>query len=254
MTEQEMRVLVPQTLRKMEQEHGVRVLFAAEAGSRSRGTATDRSDFDVRFIYIRPRADYLRLEGVRDVLELPVDDIWDLSGWDLHKTLRLLHSGNTQIWEWMNSPIVYWDEGFAQRFRHLLAQYFSARSMANYYLNMAQIHLKRAQGDSVKVKLYLFTAQYLMAARYVLEHRGFPPMDFRELTAPMPEPFRSEVAQLLQQKLTRPDQPVAEPREGLYDFLAREIETVRTGIRELPAEATPDWKALNDFFLKELQN
>ena len=228
------------------------MLYAAEAGSRARGIASEHSDFDVRFIYIRPREDYLRLEEVRDVLELPVDEVWDLSGWDLSKTLRLLHGGNTQIFEWLNSPIVYWDRDFSDRFRYLLDRYFSPKTMAHYYLNVGQSHMKRAQGSEVKVKVYLYIAQYLLGAKYVLEHRAFPPMDFRTLIGSLPTPVREEVEALLRQKLHHPEQPLTQPREALYDYFAREAEQLKQEIFALPGEEHPGWEALNRFFLTEL--
>lgn len=253
MTEQEMRVLVPEELARLEREHGIRVLYAVEAGSRARGIASEHSDFDVRFLYIRPREDYLRLEGLRDVLEIPVDEVWDLAGWDLSKTLRLLHGGNTQIFEWMHSPIVYWDQGFADRFRHLLEQYFSARTMAHYYLNVALGNMKRAQGDQVKVKVYLYIAQYMLDAKYVLEQKKFPPMDFRTLISDLPDSVQEAVEELLRQKLEQPDQLLTAPREDVYDYFAREAERLQEQLRELPGEVSPGWEDLNRFFLEELK-
>ena len=97
MTQQEMMLLVPRKLKEIEKEYGVRVLYAVESGSRAWGTHGPQSDYDVRFIYIRPREDYLRLEQPRDVLEFPIDDGWDMAGWDLRKTLQLLHNANSQI-------------------------------------------------------------------------------------------------------------------------------------------------------------
>lgn len=87
MTEQEMRILVPQKLREIEETEQVTVLYAVESGSRTWDFASPDSDFDVRFIYMRQRKDYLRLETVRDVLEYPIDDTWDVSGWDVKKAL-----------------------------------------------------------------------------------------------------------------------------------------------------------------------
>lgn len=253
MTEQDMRTLVPQRLRALEREQGIRVLFAVEAGSRARGIASGDSDFDVRFLYIRPREDYLRLEGIRDVVEQPVDDIWDLAGWDLSKTLRLLHSGNPQIWEWLHSPIVYWDWDFRERFLPLMEQYFSRRTMAAYYLNVARSHLKRVQGDQVKLKLYLYDVQYLMGAEYVLDHGAFPPMDFRELTAPLPEPFHGEIAQLLRQKLDHPDQPLTHRHPALEEYFEQALQRLEARLQQLPREISPGWDALNRFFLAQLE-
>ena len=253
MTEQEMRLLVPQRLTELEAEQGIRVLLAVEAGSRARGIASPVSDFDVRFLYVRPKEDYLRLEGIRDVVEQPVDDTWDLAGWDISKTLRLLHSGNTQIWEWLHSPTVYWDRDFRERFLDLMEGQFSRRTMAAYYLNVTRAHLKRAQGDSIKVKLYLYIAQYLMAAKYVLDQGRFPPMDFRQLVTPLPEPFHSEVLQLLRQKLEHPEEPLTDRREDLLVYLEQETETAEQQLRQLPREVARGWEELNSFFLELLE-
>ena len=37
---------------------------------------------------------YLNLERQRDVIEKPIDDLLDVSGWDLDKTLKLLRKSN----------------------------------------------------------------------------------------------------------------------------------------------------------------
>ena len=59
-------------------------------GSRCWGFASSDSDYDIRFIYVRQLKDYLSIDPVRDVIEEPVDELWDLNGWDLGKALRLM--------------------------------------------------------------------------------------------------------------------------------------------------------------------
>ena len=54
-----------------------------ESGSRAWGFASADSDYDVRFLYVRPARWYLRLGKTRGVLEYPVDEVWDVNGWDL---------------------------------------------------------------------------------------------------------------------------------------------------------------------------
>lgn len=72
-------------LRRIEEEENIKILLAVESGSRAWGFASPDSDYDVRFIYIRRMEDYLKLEKVQDVIELPMDDVLDMNGWDLQK-------------------------------------------------------------------------------------------------------------------------------------------------------------------------
>lgn len=80
-----MRKKIQIQLRRIEEEENIKILLAVESGSRAWGFASPDSDYDVRFIYIRRMEDYLKLEKVRDVIELPMDDVLDMNGWDLQK-------------------------------------------------------------------------------------------------------------------------------------------------------------------------
>jgi predicted nucleotidyltransferase len=91
----------------MEKKENVRVILEVESGSRAWGFASPDSDYDVRFIYVRPKDFYLKLEKTRDVIEWQLDETLDINGWDLQKALRLLHISNPTLFEWNNSPIIY---------------------------------------------------------------------------------------------------------------------------------------------------
>lgn len=80
-----MRKKIQTQLRRIEEEENIKILLAVESGSRAWGFASPDSDYDVRFIYIRRMEDYLKLEKVQDVIELPMDDVLDMNGWDLQK-------------------------------------------------------------------------------------------------------------------------------------------------------------------------
>ena len=125
-----MRKKIQTQLRRIEEEESIKILLAVESGSRAWGFASPDSDYDVRFIYIRRMEDYLKLEKVRDVIELPMDDVLDMNGWDLQKTLRLLYKSNPTLFEWFSSPIVYQETEFADKFRDLMIQYFSSKKNA----------------------------------------------------------------------------------------------------------------------------
>src|SRR5580698_9021306 len=116
---------VRDVLAQLEAERQVRVLFACESGSRAWGFASRDSDYDVRFLYVHRRDWYLSVEARRDVIELPIAEDLDVSGWDLRKALRLLRKSNPPLLEWLKSPVVYrHDPVFAVEFGALAAEFY----------------------------------------------------------------------------------------------------------------------------------
>ena len=112
----EKRETIQRELKKIEQEKGVKILHAAESGSRAWGFASPDSDYDVRFVYVRPMADYLRINPPRDVIEWQLDEVLDINGWDLQKAMRQIANGNPTPFEWDGSPhCLSYDPGMAGR-------------------------------------------------------------------------------------------------------------------------------------------
>lgn len=181
----------PQTRRKLiemiaglEREHGVRILYACESGSRAWGFPSPNSDFDGRFIYAHPRDWYFSLEEERDVIEIPTDGILDLGGWDLRKTLRLVMKSNPVIWEWLQSPIVYKniDPGLMKNFWQVIEPWYSPITACHHYLALCQGTIKaELTGEKVKIKKYFYMLRPILAALWVAELQTIPPMEFEPL-------------------------------------------------------------------------
>lgn len=253
MTQEQMNLLVPEKLRSLETSCGIRIVYAAESGSRACGTASPESDFDVRFIYIRRQEDYLRLERTSDVLEFPISDGWDLVGWDLSKLLRLLQNSNPQLYEWLGSPVVYIDDGFSRRLRPLLEHYYSQKTFTMHYLNQMGGRLRRAlQSDPTSVKHYLYAFQYLLATRWCMERCSPPPVRLEELAVLLPEEYREDLQALLRHKISFPNQPLIPRQERLDAFLTAEKTILSHQAALIPPEAGKGWEPLNKFFLQEL--
>lgn len=102
------------TLAEIEKLHNVKILYACESGSRAWGFPSPDSDYDARYLYIRPLESYLKLFPERDVIEGPIDEVKDFVGWDLQKALKLLMKGNAPLIEWVRSPIVYKDNRYLE--------------------------------------------------------------------------------------------------------------------------------------------
>ena len=95
--EQKIYDIVRANLLKIEAEHDVSILFCIESGSRAWGFESIDSDYDIRFIYAHKMNWYLNILPKRDVIEYPVKDGFDYSGWDLRKTMFLLNKSNPLV-------------------------------------------------------------------------------------------------------------------------------------------------------------
>lgn len=255
MTQEEMNLLVPQKLKEIEASHGVKALYSAESGSRAWGFASPDSDFDVRFIYIRPRNDYLRLNEIRDVIEMPIDDTWDVSGWDLQKALRLLWKSNPTIYEWMQSRIRYLDSDFDRRMAPLLREYFSKKSMMYHYYHMAGNNMRTFLKDkeAVKPKKYFYALRPILACRWILENNSAPPILYSDLVdAQLPASLRNVNEELLDMKKSLPEGAEIKPLKAVDDFLNDQAEALGNALRGMPDYKPKSWDALNQFFLSEL--
>lgn len=247
--------IIKEKLREIEKQENIRILLAVESGSRAWGFASPDSDYDVRFIYVRQVEDYLKLETVRDVIEYPIDDMLDINGWDLQKTLKLLHKSNPTLFEWFSSPIIYMETEFADQFRKIMANYFSSKRSLYHYISMAEgnyrEYLKR---DMVRAKKYFYVLRPILACRWILEKGTHPPMLFSELMASqLPERLRDDVNRLLELKMNSPEVREIPRIEKLNEYMDSSIDEIKNILQSMEEIKTPDWQELNDMFLRELE-
>ena len=106
MNENEISLSIKEKLTQIEQRENIRILYACESGSRDWGFASFNSDYDVRFIFVRPVEDYLRVEELPDYIDAELNEVYDINGWDLKKFFKQLYKSNPVLFEWANSPIV----------------------------------------------------------------------------------------------------------------------------------------------------
>lgn len=178
----DIRARVLSELADIERRHDVRVLFACESGSRGWGFASPDSDYDVRFVYVHRPVWYLSVEPQRDVIEVPISDELDVGGWELRKALQLMHRSNPTLLEWLASPIVYReDPDAARRMRTLAPTFFGAQGRWHYLSMAAKNFRGYLQGETVRLKKYLYVLRPLLAAQWIDAGRGMPPMRFADL-------------------------------------------------------------------------
>ncbi|MBW7981675.1 nucleotidyltransferase domain-containing protein [Enterobacillus tribolii] len=227
-----MRTRVTETLRILEQEHKVRVLYACESGSRGWGFASPDSDYDVRFIYVHQPEWYLRVDAPRDVIEMPIDDELDVCGWELRKTLGLLKRANPTLMEWLDSPVVYQQENeTAAALKALAPAYFSGPRARYHYLSMARKNFRGyLQGEQVRLKKYFYVLRPLLAVRWIEAGKGVPPMRFDSLMAgTVTDPaLRAEIDDLLALKRRSGEAQYGVRRERIHAFILDALEETRS--------------------------
>jgi uncharacterized protein len=168
------------------------------------GFPSANSDFDVRFIYIRPVEWYLSIDEKRDVIEHPVKEQLDINGWDLKKALQLLRKTNPPLLEWLGSPIIYIEKySVAEKMRQLAKEYYSPSACLYHYLHMAQGNFREhLRGDIVWVKKYFYVLRPILAMKWIEEGLGIVPTDFKVVLEKLalPVELKVAVAKLLESK------------------------------------------------------
>lgn len=215
-------------LNQLEKEEDIQLLFACESGSRAWGFESTDSDYDVRFVYARPRDWYLTIDEGRDVIERPIDDAIDLSGWDIRKALKLLRKSNPPLLEWLQSPILYRENPKVfQWLKDEMKESYSPISCLYHYLHMAQGNFRDyLRREDVRVKKYFYVLRPVLACLWIEQERGPVPMEFDILFKELvPEgALHREISTLLLRKRKGEELDKGPVIPVINEFLESEIE------------------------------
>jgi len=229
MIPEETRIEIMRRLAAVEEKEGVRILLAIESGSRAWGFASPNSDFDVRFIYVRPQEWYLAvdLEDRRDVIEYPIVDDIDLNGWDVRKALQLFWRSNPAVIEWIKSPINYIDKGdFKAGMQQLLDSVYTLEKGIYHYRSMAKTNYRGYLiADMVPLKKYFYVLRPLLATRWIETYRTAPPIEFSALLHLLPKEggLLEEIQGLLERKKVALEKELAPRIDKLNEFIESEL-------------------------------
>lgn len=247
-----MNELIKARLSQIESNCSVRILWAVESGSRSWGFESPDSDYDVRFLYVNKPDWYLSIEDARDVIELPIDDELDISGWDLRKTLKLFRKSNPVLLEWLVSPLVYMSSGtLRDKLLQIAPDVFSRKSCAYHYLNMAENNYTKyvAPRDPVRIKKYFYVLRQLLNIQWLKEKDSIPPMSFVETfnSLDLPNKVSGCINDLLAKKKVTCELGQGPKILVLDEFIETQLETARNYCDLAPVGKTST-DILNDLF------
>ncbi|ALC87189.1 hypothetical protein AM499_16275 [Bacillus sp. FJAT-22090] len=254
--------IIQNKLREIEEKFQVKVLYAVESGSRAWGFPSKDSDYDVRFIYIHQPQWYLSIDpqGIgakRDVIEVPINDLLDISGWEITKALRLFRKSNPPLLEWMRSNIIYYQMySFIDKLRKLESEVFYPNPSLHHYLNMAKNNYREyLQGTEVKIKKYFYVLRPVLACKWIEEYKNVPPIDFHELLQSMipAGELKNEIEHLLQRKIIGDELDIEPQIKVINEFLDSEMIRLEAYIKTIKVEVEDPTLKLDNLFRDTLK-
>lgn len=241
---------IREKLREIEERENVTILLAIESGSRAWGFASPDSDYDVRFIYMRPMEEYLRLDSPKDTIEWQLDEVLDINGWDLRKALIQFKKGNATLFEWSNSPVVYKRTDTWERIYDIAKSYFSAKTgIYHYYGTARNTYETYLQDELVKYKKYFYALRPLLACKYIEEYNCPPPVLFQDLLKlDLPDELRQGIDKLLEIKKVTQESDLNPQIPVIQDFIAIELVKQKELADTIEDDRSLNWETLNDLF------
>ena len=217
--------------KQIEKEEDVKILFAIENGSRAWRMESKDSDYDVRFVFVRPLKEYIQIKQPRDVIQKAFDahlkpcpiegSLIDVSGFDIFKYIELLSNSNPTTIEWLESDIVYYGtqnkvlKTYIAAHVHYKALYYHYQSLCknNYY-----DYIKSQ--NHVTHKKYLYAFRGLVNAKLVKHKKKIPPIVFTDALEEIKEHLPSNIVTELKKIITLKSQGKEKERItniGIFD-------------------------------------
>jgi predicted nucleotidyltransferase len=240
-------------------EHRVFLPLAIESGSRAWGFPSQDSDYDCRFVFVRPISQHLTPWPHRDVIELVLEDDLDANGWELGKALRLLLKGNAVVIEWLRSPVIYRGEAwFRDSFLEFARRVANREAVARHYLHLGerQRRVYFGDGSAVPQKKIFYALRPAATLRWLWMYPGeaIAPMHFPTLLEECDPPaeLMREVNDLMARKALTRELGEAPLSPVVATFIDREFQRGREAWEAGRARATEDEKAQAADFYREV--
>lgn len=255
-----MRDVIVNKLGEIEKENNIKILYAVESGSRGWGFASQDSDYDVRFIYAHTADWYLSIEDKKDFIEVPINSLLDINGWDIRKALLHYKKSNPTLLEWLSSPIIYRENYCtAQKLRELLPDYFSSVPTIYHYLHIARRKFEDVMStDQVKIKKYFYILRPILACMWIEKKNTMPPMEFSKLMAELQleDILVDEIYKLFDKKTSGLEIDIEPKSQIIIDFLGSRIEHYEQYLKTVRKDKKSDYEPLNALFrdsIKEIR-
>lgn len=187
-----MKERIIEKLKEIEEKKNVKIIFAADTGSRNFGYAAEDSDYDIRFIYVHKPEKYLSLKKKKETIEVKEEGM-EFIGFDIKKALGFVYKSNIQIWQWLHSANVYVSTETSEEIKKILPDYFKIKEFLYQYAGSAGHAFKRKilGEENPKIKYYINIFIRLATALRLMIDGKFPEKENVDLVLTVPALRRS---------------------------------------------------------------
>src|SRR3989344_9071118 len=175
--------------RNIEAANNIKILFAVENGSRAWRMDSKNSDFDVRFVFVRPLDEYIQIDKSVEVIGVTLDKegkpclpkgaFIDISGFDIFKYVKMLSVSNPTTIEWLMGDIVYYGKQ-NEVFKKFAIEHFNPKSLYHHYKSLCRNNYQKyiKTEHQVTYKKYLYAYRGLVNAKWVAHKKTVPSIIF----------------------------------------------------------------------------
>lgn len=247
-----MKKNINELLKEVEVIKQVKILYACETGSRAWGFPSPDSDYDIRFIYKHKPEWYLSLAARKDSIEKMQGD-WDLSGWDLRKSLLLLKKSNAPLIERFQSPIVYFaDNSFKKEFSKLITEYYSPIAAFYHHFSLAKKFLADVeQQEQIKLKSFFYLVRSLLSCNWIINNDSVLPMNIHALMIYTDTKRQQFLNDLIELKSEKNEDYLHKIKSETKKWILQLFNTLENNKDKLRINNN-NMNSLNDFFIKNI--
>lgn len=164
----------------LERDHGLVAMAVWEAGSRSWGYSTDRSDYDIRFVYIKKpwmgtvtNTD----DTFRQDLEFPNECglRFELQGFDFRKFMGMLVRSDAFIHEILAGGSILAHGDCIDHISATAAAYIDLRAMADAYFSQMHRNLEPKRENKLTAKGIIHALRYGLMVEHMLNTHEIKP-------------------------------------------------------------------------------
>ena len=180
-----------------------------------------------------------------------MNEVLDINGWDVKKVLQHFHKSNSTVYEWSNSPVVYYTtEEWKNVYRQIANSYFSCKSTMYQYYGLAnKTYLTELTGELVKYKKYFYVLRPLLACKWIEEKKCPPPVLFEELfNTVLEDDMKFAVKDLLAKKVQMSESDRAPKDESVNQYIKEKLAYYKALLERMKDDRNPDWEPLERIF------